>query len=51
VAAVFVAEWEAVEQVLDGDEPGALEIGRFSRPYALEELERSGEVDYCTTTA
>ena len=44
VAAVFVAERQAVEQILDDDEPGPLEIGRLSRPDAFQELERCCEV-------
>src|SRR5438132_477068 len=41
VAAVFVAEWKPVEQVLDGHEARAFEVRGFSRTYALEELKRS----------
>ena len=44
VAAVFVAERQPVEQVLDGDETGPLEIGRLTRPDALQVLERCREI-------
>ena len=54
---VFVAERQAVQQIFDGDEARAFEVGRLARTDALQELKRSRErirqalVDYCTTTA
>src|SRR5687767_6212222 len=39
-AAIFVAEWKAIEQVFDGDEAGALEVRAFARTYAFQELQR-----------
>jgi hypothetical protein len=42
-ASIFVAKRQAVQQVLDGDEAGALEIGRLARTDTFEELKRSGQ--------
>ncbi len=42
-AAVFVAERKAVQQVFDGVQAGAREIGRAPRADALQVLERRGE--------
>ncbi len=42
-AAVFVAKRQAVQQVLDGDEARAFEVGRLARTDTLQELKRSGE--------
>ena len=44
-AAIFVAEWQAVEQVFDGDEAGTLEVRGFPRTDAFQELERSREIE------
>jgi len=40
-APIFVAKREAVQQILDGDQTCAFEVGRLSRPDAFQELERS----------
>jgi hypothetical protein len=37
-AAVFVADWESVEEILDGVEADSLEIGGAPRADAFEEL-------------
>ena len=42
-AAVLVAERQPVEQIFDGDEAGALEVGGLARTDAFQELERRGE--------
>src|SRR5262249_23134461 len=43
VAAVLVAERKPVQQVFDGIEPRALEIGGLSRADAFEKMERGVE--------
>jgi len=40
VAAVLVTEWQPVQEIFDGDEPGALEIRGLARADAFQELER-----------
>jgi hypothetical protein len=42
-AAVFVAEWETVEEVFDDDETRAREVGSLARADTLQELERGCE--------
>jgi len=41
VTAVFVAEREAVEEIFDREEAGALQVRGLPRTHALQELERS----------
>src|SRR5205085_9930636 len=49
MAAVFVAERQAIQQILDGDQAGALQVRRLAGPDAFQKLERSGEeVTQCT---
>jgi hypothetical protein len=41
VTAIFVTEWEAVEQIFDGEEARALQVRGLPRTDAFQELERS----------
>jgi hypothetical protein len=41
VTAILVPEWEAVEEIFDGEETGALQVRGLPRTHALQELERS----------
>ncbi len=50
-AAVFVADRESIEEILDGVEADALEIGGAPRADAFEELQRRLKGIYCTTIA
>jgi hypothetical protein len=49
VTAIFVAEWEAVEEIFDGEKAGALQVRGLARTHALQELERSvQDVSQCS---
>ena len=43
VAAIFVADRKPVEEILDGEEADALEIGGSTRTDAFEKLQRRRE--------
>src|SRR5687767_12370388 len=39
MAAVFIAEWKAVEQIFHREQPGAGEVGRAARPNTFQKLQ------------